>query len=96
MIINSFEQIKQIASGWKKSLLNEEEELSKKRTAICKQCPLYTNDAVFHGKCDSGKCFDTKEMKLVPSPGPNIVCGCGCKIDAKSRLKNAKCVLNKW
>lgn len=91
--INSLEQVGQIAEGWTNDLLGKEQELSDKRMAICKQCPLYDKEK---DKCDSRKCYnkDTHEVTTYPQDG--FICGCGCFMQKKSRVKNAKCVLSKW
>lgn len=88
--------VKQIVEGWVNDVFDKEQELYEKRIKICKECPLYTVDRIFKGKCDGSKCWDTINDKLVNFPGKNIICGCGCKMSAKTRLKESKCVLNKW
>lgn len=91
--INSFEQIGDIVEGHYNELMGKELLLSKKRMTICKQCPLFTNKA--GGICDSKKCID-KQNNLVNAPGKDITCGCGCRLQAKTKLPHAKCVLHKW
>lgn len=91
--INSFEQVGQIAEGWSNYVFGKEEELSEKRMEICKICPLYNKD---NDRCDSKKCWDTINNKIVDLPGKNIICGCNCYCKKKTRVKNAKCVLGKW
>lgn len=92
--INNIEQVEDIIKGHYNEITNQENELYEKRIAICKQCPLYSD--VLGGLCDSKKCWDTVNKKVVNYPGTNIICACGCRLQAKTRLKNAKCVLGKW
>jgi len=92
--INSFEQVGDIVEGHIKELVRQENDLANKRLAICRKCPLYSDS--LGGKCDNRKCFNTVENKLVNFPGKNVICGCGCRLQAKTRLANSKCVLGKW
>lgn len=92
--INSFNQVEDILEGHYKEITNQENELFESRIKICKECPLYSNR--LGGVCDSKKCWNIVKNTLEDFPGKNITCGCGCRLQAKLRLKNAKCVLNKW
>ena len=91
--INSFEQVGQIAEGHFKEITKQENELYESRIKICRECPLFSRNAL-GDVCDAKKCWDGN--KLVKYPGPDVVCGCGCRLDAKARVRGAKCVLNKW
>lgn len=91
--INNVEQAKQIAEGWTNYALGREQELSESRMKICKECPLYNSEK---DTCDSKKCWDTEEDKLVDYPGKTVICGCGCYCKKKSRVPSAKCVLDRW
>ena len=92
--INSFEQVSQIAEGHLKELTKQENALYESRMEICKKCPLFSD--TLGGICDSKKCWNTESKQLVKYPGEHVTCGCGCRLSAKTRLKNAHCVLNKW
>ena len=91
--INSFEQVGQIAEGHFKEITKQENELYESRIKICRECPLFSHNAL-GDVCDAKKCWDGN--KVVKYPGPDVVCGCGCRLDAKARVRGAKCVLNKW
>jgi len=93
--INSFEQVGDIAKGHFKEITNQENKLYEERISICRQCPLIS-DTSFGEVCDASKCWDTINNQLVKYPGPGIICGCQCRLSAKTRLRNAHCVLNKW
>ena len=91
--INSFEQVGQIAEGHFKEITKQENELYESRIKICRECPLFSHSTL-GDVCDAKKCWDGN--KVVKYPGPDVVCGCGCRLDAKARVRGAKCVLNKW
>ena len=93
--INSFEQIGQIVEGHFKELTRQENALYDTRIKICEKCPLYT-ESDLGPICDSKKCWNEKEKEMSLFPNIGSVCGCGCRLQAKSRLKEAKCVLGKW
>lgn len=93
--INSFNQVGQIVIGHFKEITNKENELYEKRIKICKTCPLYTNSSL-GPICDSKKCWNDKINSLELLPNKNNKCGCGCRLNAKTRLVEAECVLNKW
>lgn len=85
----------QVIKGHINEITKQEQELSEQRMKICKQCPLYTETSL-GPICDSKKCYnpETKQVQSYPSEG--YTCGCACRLNAKTRLQNAKCVLNKW
>lgn len=91
--INSFHQVKEIAEGYTNWALGREDELSEARMKICRECPLYNEDT---DRCDSGRGINIKTEELVKYPGKDIVMGCGCKMQPKSKSPSSKCVLNKW
>lgn len=93
--INSFHQVKEIAEGHWNEFTGKEKDLSERRLAICAECPL-RSETVLGPICDANKCWDTINEKVVSYPGKNIICGCQCRLQAKTSLKNAKCVLGKW
>lgn len=83
-----------IIKGHVNELLGRERDLSERRMQICRSCPLFTD--IMGGICDSKKCIDTTTHQLRYAPGENTICGCSCRLEAKSRLQKAKCVLDKW
>lgn len=91
---NVFEQVGNILEGHYNELVGKEQDLSESRMKICRECPLFTDR--LGGVCDSKKCWDTNKKELVSAPGKRIICGCGCRLLAKTKLPRAKCVLNKW
>lgn len=91
--ITSIEQVGQIVEGWTNDLLGREQELSDKRMAICRECPLYNEKT---DRCDGKRGINTKTGELVQYPGPDIIMGCNCYCLRKTKSKRAKCVLGKW
>lgn len=85
----------QIVQGHINEMMKREQDLSKERLAICKECPLYTNTS-FGPICDSKKCYNVTLNHVKSYLDDGYVCGCGCRLKAKSTLVNAQCVLNKW
>lgn len=88
--------VKQIVQGHINEFTNKEQDLSATRLAICKDCPI-CSEGIAGPYCDSTKCVDKNTHELVSKTrSGNIICGCGCRLKAKTTLKNAHCVLDKW
>lgn len=85
----------QVIKGHVNEITKQENDLYESRIRICKQCPLYTETSL-GPVCDSKKCFNKETNKTQSYPSDGFICGCACRLNAKTRLKNAKCVLNKW
>jgi hypothetical protein len=85
-----------IIKGHFNELFNEEEELSNKRIAICKKCALYKQDLFLKEICNSKLYLNPKTNDTSLTPKEGYYRGCGCRIQAKSRLIGAKCPLSKW
>jgi hypothetical protein len=93
---NMFGQIGDIIEGHYKEITNKENELYEKRIKICKQCPLYSIKPGLGEVCDSKKCWNEKDNVVETYPSSKNTCGCGCRLNAKTRLASSKCVLNRW
>ena len=85
----------QVIKGHINEITKQENALYESRIKICQTCPLYTETSL-GPICDSKKCFNQKTNTVQSYPGDGLVCGCACRLNAKTRLKNAQCVLNKW
>lgn len=85
--------ITDIIKGHIKEFLNKDEQLSEERLAICAKCPLIL-DTAFGKVCNAS--LYVKGDKVSPSPLPGYSRGCGCRLNAKTRIKNSKCPDNKW
>lgn len=86
----------QIVQGHVNEALNKEKDLYTRRIEICKNCPLFTNKKVVGYVCDSKKYYNPETDELGEFPQKGFINGCGCRLEAKTRLKSAKCVLGKW
>lgn len=63
-----------IFKGWYYKFFNKNEQLARKRIAVCKKC---------------------ESLEHIDILGD--ICGeCGCILEAKARVKDEKCKLNKW
>lgn len=96
MFGNYLKQAGQIAEGWARDLVKSEQELHDYRMAICRQCPLMKMDENFGPICSSSKCYREKDQTIRDYPGDGYICGCGCLLDKKTRVKSAECVLKRW
>lgn len=88
--------VNHIASGFYNNLTNKESELHDKRMNVCKSCKLYKIDRLLGKVCNS-KLFlnpDTDETSKEYISGYKR--GCGCILNAKTRVKDAECPLKKW
>lgn len=63
-----------IIKGWYYYIFNKNEQLARKRIAICKKC---------------------KSCMRIARIG-DICAECGCVLEAKARVKDEQCELNKW
>ena len=63
-----------IIKGWYYRLFNKNEQLARKRIAICNKCKSKVHIDIIGDICDE----------------------CGCILEAKARVKDEKCELNKW
>lgn len=85
----------QIIQGHYNEIVNKENDLYNTRIKICKECPLYSINTLGE-VCDAKKCIDQSTGVIYTLPKIGRVCGCGCRLSAKTRVPEAKCVLNKW
>lgn len=87
--------VKDIIKGHFKEMLNDEQALSDSRLAICKQCPLLKETAI--GLiCNSALFLNVETGEVREDEHEGFHRGCGCRLNAKSRLPDAKCPLDKW
>jgi len=87
-------RITDIINGHINEALGKEQDLSIKRLAICYECPIskLTSLGLI---CDNSKWISAKnEVSLEAKPG--YTKGCGCRLQAKTRLPHNHCIINKW
>lgn len=88
--------LKDIAKGHILEVFNLEEDLSNVRMNICKKCPLYTISELLGPLCNSKLYLNVDTNKTSELPREGYKNGCGCRLEAKTRLKDNHCPLNKW
>ena len=85
----------QIAEGFINNALGKGEDLFQKRIDVCRQCKLHKVDSIFGETCNSKLYLNPETNQTSTYPRKGYYNGCGCRLQAKSRLKSAKCPLEK-
>ncbi len=88
--------LKAIIDGHIKELTGQNGDLSEWRMDICRECPLFKVLPIAGPICNNNKYLDTKTGDVSDSPKKGYRRGCGCRLQAKTRLKDSKCPLGKW
>lgn len=83
-----------IIDGHVRELANIGEDLSKSRLKICYRCALFSPK--FGGICNSRLWLNVNTGDVSTIEKPGYVNGCSCRLQAKTRLPNAKCPAGKW
>lgn len=89
-------RIDQIAEGTINNILDNNKDLYSERMKICRSCKLYLADGIIGPICNPRLYLNpqTNEISRIPKLG--FIRGCGCLLSSKTRVKKAKCGLNKW
>ena len=87
-------EVKSIIHGHINEVFNINEDISKNRLKICYRCPLHSSK--LGGICNNRLWLNpnTGDVSAIQKPG--YINGCACRLQAKTRLPNAKCPVNKW
>ena len=85
-----------ILNGHTNELLGLNKNMSQIRLFICKRCPLYKKSLILGEVCNSKLWYnpDTKDVSLKQKDG--YIKGCGCRLQAKTRVANQTCPAGKW
>jgi len=87
----------QIVRAHIKEALNQGLPLSEARMKICRTCPLF-DQGVFGPICNPNLYLNpiTNETSYIVKQG--FTKGCGCRLNAKTRIEDAECPMNppKW
>ncbi len=83
-----------IVKGHIKELVKSGEELYKERIQICYKCPLYSKK--FGGLCNNKLWLDLETGDVIDYYVKGYKRGCGCRLQAKTRLEDSKCPIGKW
>jgi len=89
--------IAQIIKAHIKEALNQGASLSEARMSICKACPLFTQGQ-FGPICNPNLYLNSITNKTSYVGGEGFTKGCGCRLNAKTRLEDAQCPMTppKW
>ena len=87
-------EIGNIVNGHVNELLGLNKDISKERMKICQKCPLFSTK--YGGLCNNKLYIDPTTNDVSVRPKDGYVRGCGCRLQAKTSLLNAKCIIDKW
>lgn len=82
-----------IIEGHAKELLGQGEDLFSKRMEICKKCPLYKQTPL--GPICNPNLYINEEGIVSDRPKLGFRKGCACRLNSKTRLAHAHCIVNK-
>lgn len=85
-----------IIKGHLNEMFNLEDELSKERLEICKNCPLFLEHNIKGWICNPSLWLNAETGESNESYKEGMVKGCGCRLKAKTRLVDAHCPCKKW
>ena len=87
--------LRAIIDGHAKEVLGMNQDISEQRMKICRECPLYKQTAM-GPVCNSKLWLDTITGEVSEIKRPGFKSGCGCRLQAKTRLSYAHCPVGKW
>lgn len=87
--------IKQIIQGHVNEALGKNDTLAEQRMSICKACPLYKMSS-FGPICNPALYLNPTTNVASERKEEGMYKGCGCRLNAKTRLEDAHCPANKW
>ena len=87
-------EIGQIIKGHVNEVLNLNQDISQVRKQICKKCPIFKD--FMGGICNPKLWLNPKTGEVSTYSQPGFIRGCGCRLNAKTTLKNGHCPAGKW
>ena len=87
--------VKDVAKGHINELLGKNEKMSEERLSICRECPICINTCL-GPMCDHEQWIHPETNETSKYPKEGYVRGCGCRLSAKTTLKDNHCIINKW
>lgn len=87
-------EIGQIIKGHVNEVLNLNQDISEVRKKICLKCPLYKD--IIGGVCNPKLWLNPETNEVSNYAKKGFYRGCGCRLSAKTRLKEGHCPANKW
>ena len=88
--------IGKIIDGHIKEVLGVNQTLAEKRLQICEVCPLYEKVKFIGGVCTPYLFLNPETNELSTKFKKGFFKGCGCRLEAKTRLKHEECPVGKW
>ena len=88
--------IDQIAEGFFNNLTNRKEELFKERIEKCRSCKLHSIDRIFGEVCNPRLYVNPLTNEVSKTNKPGFIHGCGCVLNSKCRVPEAKCPIGRW
>lgn len=87
--------IKGILKGHLNELLKKESELYDRRMAICRVCPLFKQTHI-GPICNPDLYLNAATEEVSNTAKEGFKKGCRCRLEAKTRVVDAKCPNDKW
>ena len=85
-----------IINGHIKEFTGQNGDLSEWRMDICRECPLFKVLPVAGPICNNNRYLNVNTGDVSDTPKNGYRRGCGCRLQAKTRLETSKCPLGKW
>ena len=90
------ENLVNIGKGHALELIGANKNFAEERLKICRACPIYTNNRLLGEVCNSKLYLNPKTDEISFTPKEGYVKGCGCRLNAKTRLDYMHCIAGKW
>lgn len=87
---------KSIVVGHYNEIMKNNIDLSKERMKICERCPLLKQDPNWGPICNSKLYLNTNTMETSETIKVGYTKGCGCRLNAKTKDKEAHCPTQQW
>lgn len=84
-----------IIKGHFKEIINSDQKISKHRMEICEKCPLFKKES-YGLICNNKLWINPKTNNTSDTFKPGFLKGCGCRLRAKTTLKEESCPAGKW
>jgi hypothetical protein len=85
-----------ILQGHIRELVGNNNDLSESRLAICKECPIFIMSSNWGPMCDGTKYINEDGTQWSWARLKGYTKGCGCRLQAKTRIPDKHCIINLW
>jgi hypothetical protein len=89
-------KISDIAEGHLNEFLRKNEEMQQERLEICSKCPICDKETPFGYMCSDKLWIHPATNEVSSFARDGFIRGCGCRLNAKTTLKDNHCIINKW